>query len=201
MASGEHGEGSATLRECSPSGTCGPIEFVRFVGSSTESLVESGLLDDTRVELLLGTLVDMSPQGPLHADVVRRLAARLIRQLPEQVHTRAHSPLALSDDSEPEPDIAVVLPGDYSQAHPQTALLIIEVADSSLLKDRGVKAALYATAGIPELWLVNLTDKTVEVHRRPTAGRYADVERIDRSGSLSPAAFPTLQISVGELLA
>jgi Uma2 family endonuclease len=165
-----------------------------------ESLVEKGLLDDTRVELLRGTLVDMSHQGPLHADVVRRLAERLIRQLPADVQTRTHSPLALSDDSEPEPDIAVVLSGEYTQAHPQTALLIIEVADSSLRKDRVVKAALYAMAGIPELWLVNLTDLTVEVHRRPTAGRYADVERIDTSGSISPAEFPSVQISVGELL-
>jgi Uma2 family endonuclease len=89
---------------------------------------------------------------------------------------------------------------DYAHAHPQTALLVIEVADSSLRKDRGVKAALYATAGIPELWLVNLTDLTVEVHRQPTAGRYADVERIDTSGTISPAEFPSVRISVGELL-
>ena len=161
-----------------------------------ESLVESGLLADDRVELLLGALVNVSPQGPLHADVVQRLAERLIRALPAEVSTRVQSPLALSDNSEPEPDIAVVPAADYSESHPQRALLVIEVADTSLQKDRGIKTALYAAAGIDEFWLVNLTERVVEVHRHPTAGRYAEVERVDVSGHVTPVAFPALRIPV-----
>ena len=161
-----------------------------------DSLVESGLLADDRVELLLGALVNVSPQGPLHADVVQRLAERLIRELPAEVSTRVQSPLALSDDSEPEPDIAVVPAADYSGAHPHRALLVIEVADTSLPKDRGVKAALYATAGIDEYWLVNLTERVVEIHRRPSAGRYDQVERVGASGQLTHVAFPSLRIPV-----
>ena len=165
-----------------------------------ESLVERGLLADSRVELLLGALIEMTPQGPLHADVVSRLVERLVRQLPDNVRTRVQSPLALSDDSEPEPDIAVVPAGDYGAAHPSRALLAIEVADASLPKDRGIKTALYATAGIPEFWLVNLRDKIVEVHRQPSSGRYADIRPVGTDGQLEAQAFPGLKIPVSEIL-
>jgi Uma2 family endonuclease len=164
-----------------------------------ESLVERGLLDDSRVELLLGTLVDMTPQGPLHASAVRFLAERFIRALPGSVQTRVQSPLALSDDSEPEPDIAVVPAGDYRESHPGRAVLVVEVSDTSLDKDRGVKTALYATAGIPEFWLVNLPDRVVEVHRQPSAGRYSAIETARIGGTIAPAAFPSLRLEVGEI--
>jgi Uma2 family endonuclease len=164
-----------------------------------EALVERGLLDDSRVELLLGTLVDMSPQGPLHASAVRFLAEQLIRGLPGDVQTRVQSPLALSHDSEPEPDIAVVPAGDYRQSHPSQALLVVEVSDTSLDKDRGVKTALYAIAGIPEFWLVNLLDRVVEVHRQPSAGRYSVIERAGPGLAIAPAAFPSLGLAVQDI--
>ena len=112
------------------------------------------------------------------------------------------SPLAISDDSEPEPepDIAVVPAADYSTAHPSRALLVIEVAESSLHKDRVVKLALYATAGIPEFWLVNLAERVVEVHRDPTLGRYATVDLVDASGVITSLALPTLRIAAGDIL-
>jgi Uma2 family endonuclease len=163
-------------------------------------LVAQGLLDDSRVELLLGTLVEMSPQGPLHADAVRRLAERFIRDLPRDVHTRVQSPLALSDDSEPEPDIAVVPAADYRLSHPSQAVLVVEVSDSSLDKDRGIKTALYATAGVPEFWLVNLPDRIVEVHRQPAAGRYDTIVRRGVADVLTPAGFPALKIDVADIL-
>lgn len=171
-----------------------PLKRVEF-----DSLVESGLLADSRVELLLGVLVEVSPQGPLHADVVQRLAERLIRELPVEFCTRVQSPLSLSEDSEPEPDLAVVPAGDYSRSHPQHALLVVEVADTSLQKDRGVKAAIYAAAGIDEFWLVNLTEKVVEVHRRPAAGGYGEAKRVDISGQLDLMAFPALRIPVSRI--
>ena len=162
--------------------------------------MERGLLEDSRVELLVGALVDMTPQGPMHANVVSRLGEHLVRQLPGNVQTRVQSPLALSDDSEPEPDIAVVPAGDYRTAHPARAVLVVEVADASLRKDRGIKTAIYATAGIPEFWLVNLPDQVVEVHRSPTSGRYADIRQVGKDGHLEALAFPALKIPVSDLL-
>jgi Uma2 family endonuclease len=156
-------------------------------------LVEQGALDDARVELLLGSLVEVTPQGPLHADIVRRLHERFAGRLPATVHLRIQSPLAVSDDSEPEPDVAIVPAGDYTAAHPQQALLVVEVAQTSVQKDRGIKAALYATAGIPEFWLVNLVDRVVEVHRQPREGRYDLVVRVTAGQPLAPVAFPDIR--------
>jgi Uma2 family endonuclease len=165
-----------------------------------DALIEQGLLEDSRVELLLGTLVEMTPQGPLHANVIRRLVEQLLPAVSGRAHVRVQSPLALSDDSEPEPDVAVVPAADYDAAHPSSALLVIEVSETSLVKDRGIKAALYATTGIPEFWLVNLAEQVVEVHSHPLAGRYTDVQRVDRSAQLTLAGFPSVSISVADLL-
>src|SRR5450631_913480 len=105
-----------------------------------DRLVELGSFDEERIELLRGMLVGMSPQGAEHADVVHRLAALLARGFGDRAVVRTHSPLALGEDSEPEPDVAVLAPGDYSREHPSTALLVIEVSDTSLRKDRAIKA-------------------------------------------------------------
>lgn len=172
-----------------------PLKRVEY-----DALVERGLFADERIELLLGSLVEMRPQGPVHAEVVRRLARRLFRDLPADVHTSVQSPLALSDDSEPEPDLAVVAAGDYSAAHPDHAYLVIEVAESSIQKDRGIKTGLYAAAGIPEFWLVNLIDRTVEVYTRPAAGRYGVADTLDITGILISERFPDLRIPVREIL-
>ena len=107
-------------------------------------LVELGVFDEERVELLDGVLVSMNPQGAEHAEVTAFLAERLTVSLSGRARVRAHSPLSLSDESEPEPDIAVVPAGDYARAHPTRALHLIEVADSSLRRDRELKAVLYA---------------------------------------------------------
>jgi Uma2 family endonuclease len=178
-----------------------PERIRRLRRTEYDVLVEQGVFGDSRIELLLGALVEMSPQGPLHADVVARLAERLIRGLPSGVRTRVQSPLAVSEDSEPEPDIAVVASGDYRTAHPSRALLVVEVAETSLLKDRGIKRALYATAGIPEYWLVSLSEGIVEVHHQPSDGRYEMIQRVDQAGTLSPQISGTLQIPVADLFA
>lgn len=165
-----------------------------------EVLVNQGALDDARVELLLGSLVEVTPQGPLHADIVRRLTERFASRLPATVQLRIQSPLAVSEDSEPEPDVAIVPAADYTAAHPQEAVLVIEVAHTSVHKDRGIKAALYATAGIPEFWLVNLADRVVEVHRQPVAGRYDVIERVAVGRTLAPFAFPDIQFRSDDLV-
>jgi Uma2 family endonuclease len=168
-------------------------------------LVADGVIGpDDRVELLEGVIVAMSPQNPPHAGVVGKLTEWLGGVVRPQATLRVQLPLELSALSVPEPDVAVVPghPEDYMTAHPTTALLVVEVADSSVIQDRLTKAAIYAAAGIAEYWLVNLRARAVEVHRAPLAGdrRYTDV-RISRADStLDLVAFPGATIVVSELL-
>jgi Uma2 family endonuclease len=112
---------------------------------------------------------------------------------------RVQLPLALSDDTEPEPDVSVVPLGDYGTEHPHTALLIIEVADSTLKKDRR-KATVYASASIAEYWIVNLGARTVEVYSSPDGDRYAEVRTLRTGDTLRPLALPELAIAVAEIL-
>ena len=133
-------------------------------------MIEAGILvEDERVQLVDGVLVAMTPQGAPHALVIQRLTNLLARALGEEFAVRPQLPLTLGDESEPEPDLAVVRAAEARSRtrHPGTALLVIEVAGESLRLDRQSKAALYARSGIPEYWIVNLADARVEVHRDP----------------------------------
>jgi Uma2 family endonuclease len=141
----------------------------------------------------------MSPREAPRASTVQKLTKLLIARLQERGSVRVQLPLALSDDTEPEPDVAVVPLGDYETEHPHTALLIIEVADSSLQKDRG-KAAVYASAGIAEYWIVNLGARTVEVYASPDGDRYAESRTLRTGDTLRPRALPELAIAVAEIL-
>lgn len=145
-------------------------------------------------------LIELTPQGTRHSESVARLSRLLTRALPDRYVVRTHSPFAATDDSEPEPDLAVVPDEDYSTRHPSTAFLIVEVADSSRAKDLGPKARLYATAGIPEYWLVDLVDDVVLVHLRPEGGRYASVEAHRAGEVLKPTALPQVEVPVVRLL-
>jgi Uma2 family endonuclease len=122
-----------------------------------------------RLELLDGVLVVREPQGSPHAAIVGKLGRVLTAAFGRGWHARLHSPLALGDFSEPEPDVALVAgeAEDYIAAHPSTAALVVEVADGSLRLDRRFKSAIYARAGLAEYWIVNLADRTVEVHHEP----------------------------------
>ena len=111
---------------------------------------------------------------------------------------RIQSTLALSDDTEPEPDVAVVPLGRYSTEHSRTALLIIEVSDTTLQKDRA-KAAVYASAGIGEYWIVNLDARAVEVYLSPDGGQYAEVRTLRAGDVLRPTALPDIAIAVAEI--
>ncbi len=146
----------------------------------------------------------MSPQNPPHAGVVRKLTQWLGDVVDRRAVLQIQLPLDVGATSAPEPDVAVVAgrPEDYMAAHPTTALLVIEVADSSLIQDRLTKAPLYAAAGVPEYWLVNLRDRCVEVHRRPVASgrRWAEVRIACPGDRLDLVAFPGPTIDVRELL-
>lgn len=155
-----------------------------------------------RIELVDGQLLDMTPQGSRHAAIVDAAGDVLRRVFGDGFRVRMQCPLALGDDSEPEPDLAVV-PGralDYLDAHPATALLVVEVSDDSLPRDRGVKQRLYARHGIPEYWIIALPETRVEVHREPSATGYRTVVVRRPGETLAPLARPTRTIAVGDLL-
>jgi Uma2 family endonuclease len=167
-------------------------------------MVADGVIGpDDRVELLEGVIVAMSPQSAPHAFVIARLD-ELLRATSAAVSVRVQLPLDLGEYSTPEPDVAVVAgrTADYATAHPTTALLVVEVADTTVVQDRMTKAAMYAAAGIPEYWLVNLRARAVEVFADPVAAerRYASTI-VRRAGEvLAPSTLAGVAIPVGELL-
>lgn len=165
-----------------------------------ERLAELGFFADERVELLYGLMVSRNPQGTRHAWVVERLTMLLASALVGRAVVRVQLPLAASDESEPEPDFAVVASGSSPGAHPSTALLVIEVADSSARKDREIKSRLYAAACVAEYWVVDLSLDLVEVSTIPDERNYRNVSRHFRGDLLSPQEFPDVTIPVDELL-
>jgi Uma2 family endonuclease len=165
-----------------------------------EQMIELGLFVDERVELLHGMLVAMSPQGGRHSYALTKLLEVLFAATGARAVVRAQMPFAASDDSEPEPDVAVVPPGDYLDEHPRTALLLVEVADASLRKDRVIKSALYAACGVPEYWVVNLDDGSVEVYREPRAGRYTTMTTHRSGDELTLAELPDVRVPLAAIL-
>ncbi len=164
-------------------------------------MVDQGFFeDDERIELLDGVIVQMTPQGMGHAAAIERLTHLLVLALAPRARVRVQLPYAASDLSEPEPDLAVVPPGDPEQSHPDRSLLLVEVAESSLSKDRRVKTRIYATAGVPEYWIVDVSGRTIEVRTEPGEGNYRRV-RVARPGeSIRLQAFPDVEIAVADVV-
>jgi Uma2 family endonuclease len=168
--------------------------------SEFDRLVALGVFEGEKVELIRGVMVEMSPTGLEHVFVVTRLSKLLIQALADRGQVRTQQPFAASDESEPEPDVAIVPAGDYLDDHPTAAHLLIEVADSSLRSDRTDKLRLYAESGVPEYWIVNLIDGVIEIHREPTAAGYA-VRAVHARGSrIAPLAFADVELAVDEIL-
>jgi Uma2 family endonuclease len=165
-----------------------------------DRLVELGVFGSERVELLYGMLVSMSPQGAPHAYVVRELTRRLTLMLGDRALVQAQSPLALSEESEPEPDVAVVPWGDYRQEHPHTALLVVEVAESSLRDDRLIKGRLYAEAAIPEYWIIDVRRVVLERHTRPSGSGYLERSEHGPGETLTLVALPEVSIETAAFL-
>ena len=181
----------------------------RFRRVEYDRLVDLGMFVGERLELLDGLLVVREPQGSPHAAIVAHIGQLLASAFGSGWHSRLHSPLALDDDSEPEPDVAIVAgrPRDYVGAHPSTAALIVEVADSSLRLDRRLKVNLYARAGLSDYWIVNLVEGTLEVHRDPQRAAdaahgwvYRSVEILRPPTTVTPLAAPAELIPVADLL-
>ena len=165
-----------------------------------DQLVALGAFQDERIELLDGELVAMSPIGAAHSSTVTKLNRLLILALEGRATVLCQSPFAALEYSEPEPDFSVVPLGEYDRDHPSEAHLIIEVADSSLGKDRGRKLKLYANCGVPEYWVVNLVEACIEVHTGPLSGAYSRVEKFQRGQLLHLLAFPDVAVAVSDVL-
>ncbi|MBK7581214.1 MAG: Uma2 family endonuclease [Myxococcales bacterium] len=166
-----------------------------------EKLVELGAFHDEKLELLYGALVEMSAIGPPHSSAVQKLTVLLVRALSERAAVRVQLPFAALDHSEPQPDFAVVPQADYDTEHPATAWWIIEVADSSLPTDRGMKQRLYAESGVPEYWVVNLVDRVIEVFTEPIAGAYTTATSHQKGEAVTPRQFPDVQLRVDDVIA
>lgn len=176
-----------------------------FTVDEYERMAEAGILhEDERVELIEGEIVRMAAIGALHAVCVTDLQNWFVPRLLGRAIVRVQNPVRLLPRSEPEPDILIVRPraDNYRKSHPGPAdvQLLIEVAQSSLGYDRERKLPLYAAAGIPEVWIADLDGERMLVHREPQRRRYASVVTIERGGSLTPAAFPDLTLTLDDAL-
>ena len=178
----------------------------RFTRAEYYRMAEAGILgEDDRIELIRGEIVEMSPIGRRH----RAFAGNLNQLLAERLAGRAivwmQNPVALTEDTEPQPDIAVLRrrPLSYKEreAWAEDTLLIVEVADSSLAYDRSTKLQLYAEAGIPEYWVVDCTAEAVEVHRGPGPEGYRETGRVTGTATLTLHVFPDVQLSTTEIFA
>jgi Uma2 family endonuclease len=177
----------------------------RFTVDEYHRLAEIGILgEDDRVELIEGELIDMLPIGRRHLAAVDTISELLYASLLGRVQIRTQGTVPLGLRSEPQPDVAVLRrrPDRYANqdATAGDVLLIVEVADSSLAYDRGTKARIYARAGIPDYWVVDLNNSRIFVYRDPSPRGYRLVSQVTRGETVSPLAFPELSLSVDDIL-
>ncbi|NEO85330.1 MAG: Uma2 family endonuclease [Spirulina sp. SIO3F2] len=177
----------------------------KFTVGQYHQMIESEILTDRdRVELLQGEIVEMSPVGFKHAACVDRLNDLLARGLGDRAIVRVQSPIQLSNDSEPQPDIAILRRRDdfYGQGHPQPPdiFTLIEVSDTTVKYDREKKLPLYAQDGIPEVWIVDLTTQIVERYTAPSQSGYQQTQTLTRQQSINLQAFPDIILSIVQIL-
>lgn len=193
-----------TLDGMSGDATTGLVRH-RFTVDEYERMGEAGILsEDDRVELLDGEIVEMTPIGPLHASVVDRLTRLLVQRLGDRAIVRVQNPLRLPPRSEPQPDLVVARERAdfYQDGHPQPedVLLCIEVSDSTLAVDRGVKVPLYARSGVAEVWIVDVGAEAVTVHAERHDIGYADVRTARGGQALQVPGFPDVTMTVADVL-
>lgn len=162
-----------------------------------DRMVASGALDGEPVELLEGWIVDVSPQKPAHATIIERLTGHLAYA---QARLRVQLPLEIPPDSVPEPDLALVADPSSPKRHPRTALLVVEVAVTSHGVDRDVKTGLYAKAGVPVYWLIDVPGKAVEVHTDPGPNGYRRCDVYGLGATVPSPVAGVADLDVGSLL-
>jgi Uma2 family endonuclease len=171
-------------------------------------LMELGWFLGQNVELIRGEIIEMPNQKSGHYAGIDKAARCLEKYFAEGFWVRTQAPLALEQDTEPNPDISVVKGSrdDYLDHHPTYALLVVEVSDSTLRYDRGTKGIIYASGGITDYWIINLVDRRLEVFRAPNQDpkqvpnyQYGDVQTFGLTDIVCPLAAPEIKILVGDL--
>ena len=180
------------------------IQRHRYSVAEYYRMAETGILKpDERVELIEGEIIDMAPIGTDHSSVVKRLNAIFTRKIGTKAIVSVQDPIRLTQNSEPQPDIALLRYREdfYRHAYPgpEDILLLIEVADSSLRFDQDIKLPLYARHGIPEVWIVDLDQQRLEVYRRPVEGKYLDKLCPERGEIIAPEGLAECGIEWAEL--
>jgi Uma2 family endonuclease len=182
-----------------------PFTIRKWTVKEYQKLGEMGFFHpEERVELVSGNIIRMSAKGTAHTSALGRTDRLLQNLFGNLAWVRMQDPIALDDNSEPEPDIAVVRidPFDYATHHPTPSevYLIIEVADSSLAYDREIKANIYARSGIVDYWVLNVNDRQLHVFREPADDGYQSEVILEETASISPLQFPAFNIAIGEIL-
>lgn len=181
----------------------------RWTRCECYKLEDAGFFRDTKVELMDGRIIELSPICSVHATTVTLVGEALRATFVNEFHVREQCPLDIDETNDPLLDLAVIKGKirDFTNYHPNTAALIVEVSDSTLRYDQRKKASLYARQGIQDYWIVNLKNRQVEVHRVPVEDSsaafwhsYADVQIFTEENSLSPLAQPTAVVAVADLL-
>lgn len=167
-------------------------------------LAEVGILnEDSRVELIEGELIELSPIGPPHSWMINRLTKLLVQAVGDLAVVSVQNSVRLSRHSEPQPDFVLLRPHMATErrriAGTEDTLLVIEVADSSLSYDRGIKLALYARSGVPEVWIVNMQDECIETHSGPGGAGYAHKAVHHKGDRFAFSALPGIRIDVTQL--
>ena len=180
------------------------VTIAKWTLEQYHQMIDAGILDDQKVELLNGEIIEMSPEGEPHAYYASTVGDYLRNLLGDRAKIREHHPITIpATQSEPEPDIAVVQPlgREYLQHHPypENIFWLIEFSNTSLKKDLDPKAKAYAVAGIPEYWVINLQTMELIVMRDPVNGAYRSQVTLN-NGTINLLAFPAVAISVRQLL-
>ena len=168
-------------------------------------MAEAGILrDDSRVELIEGEIIQMSPIGVRHASCVSRANKLLMTQLGDRIWLSPQNPVRLSNITEPQPDIQLLKPRAdfYGSRHPvaEDTYLVLEVSDTTLRYDRDRKLPLYAKSGVPEVWIEDLEANQILVYRKPRGKRYLTSMIFNRGQQISLGAFPEISFNVDDLI-
>lgn len=180
------------------------LPYHRWTVDEFHRMAAAGLLDETdRVELIEGEMIDMAPIGSKHAFIVNRISQRFSASVGGQCLVSTQNPVRLGERSEPQPDIALLKSGNYMDALPTAAevLLIVEVSDSTIEYDRDIKLGLYARHGIAEVWLLDVNAVELTVFREPAEGQYRLIRKPVADELVSPLLVPGVGIALKDVLA
>jgi Uma2 family endonuclease len=179
-----------------------PLPHRRFTTHDLARMVEAGLIDpDERIELIDGEIIDMGSEGEAHWSARANLVNWLVRRLPESIMLAPDGPLRLSAENEPEPDFYLYASDmNVNDVRGESVLLVVEISDTSLSKDKLVKAPLYAAHSVQEYWIIDLASRVTLVHRNPAASAYPETLVVAFDAALTALAAPMLSMKLSDVL-